>query len=310
MTAAISVETCPTALPARNEVTPSLLLRRAALYVELIKPRIAMMVGLTVAAGFVLASPGTIDAFRLIAGVLGICLTAAASSVWNQVLERDTDQLMTRTAGRPLPTGRISSPETAWFGTALLVVGVVWLWMVVNPLTAVLSMATCLSYVLIYTPLKRRSILATTIGAIPGAMPPVLGWTAAGGQLDAGALALFALLFVWQFPHFLAIAWLYREQYSQAGLRMWPRDERVAVLTQLTYAAVLIPVSLLPRAAMLAGGTSTVVAVLAGLWYLIKTFQFTVLRTPTAARSLIHTSLIHLPLVLTAFAVDHWRLLQ
>ena len=313
MSAAVSV---PEALPANYppcSAAPALwpmVAARLGIYVELVKLRISSMVAVTVAAGFVLASTTTIDLNRLCLGVIGICLTAAASSVWNQVLERDTDRLMPRTSGRPLPSGRISVVETSTFALCLGVVGVIWLWCLVNPLTCGLSLATSLAYVLIYTPLKRRSIASTTFGAIPGAMPAVLGWTAAGGHLDLGALSLFALLFAWQFPHFLAIAWLSREQYARAGLYLWPRDERVAALTALTYALVLIPLSFLPHAAVLTGGMSTVIALCAGMWYLYKTIQFTRRRTVETARALIHTSLIYLPLVLTAFTVEHVRLWQ
>src|SRR5690606_6059512 len=182
----------------------------------------------------------------------------------------------------------------------------------VNVTTAVLTLLTLVMYVGLYTPLKRHTSLCTAIGAIPGALPPVLGWTAGGGAMDLGALALFAILFLWQFPHFLAIAWLYRHQYEGAGLKMLPRNRtsRIVGLLAVTYAVVLIPASLLPQAATLAGDLYLVAAIGLGLMYLVAAVHFAWQETRTSARRLLFASLIYLPTLLLVLTFDHLRLLM
>ena len=247
------------------EISASQSIARWRDYLTLAKPRIAVMGLVTVALGFMLGSTAEWQAERLAHALFGIGLVAISCSVLNQWLERDSDRLMARTANRPLPAGRLAPNEVLGCGVLLGVVGFADLVLAVNVLTAILAFGTLLLYVAVYTPLKRQTSLCTAVGAIPGAMPPVLGWVAAGGQLDAGAFALFATLFVWQFPHFLAIAWLYRHQYASAGLRMLPQAEPHSKITGwmcVVYALALVPVSLLLKDAALAGDLFAVV----GIW--------------------------------------------
>lgn len=295
-------------LTARSQVIP-----RWREYLALTKPRIAVMGLVTVALGFSLAAIGEWSAVTLGHSLLGIGLIAASCSALNQWLERDSDRLMARTANRPLPSGRLSAHEVLAFGLGLWFVGVIELIWFVNGLTALLASATLLLYVAVYTPLKRRTSFCTAIGAIPGAMPPVLGWVAAGGELDAGAFALFATLFIWQFPHFLAIAWLYREQYAAAGLRMLPQTRpapRVIGWLCVGYALALIPVSLLLKDAALAGDVFAVIAIVLGFGYVAFSVRFLLNESVRTARQLLWFSLVYLPALLLALTWDHWRLLS
>ena len=280
-------------------------------FVELCKPKIAIMGLYTVAIGFFVGSRGLWNAPLLLNSLLGVGLVAVACSVLNQLIERETDRRMFRTATRPLPTGRISPSEALVFGLTAGVIGLTWLALRVNLLTAVLGAVTLLSYVGLYTPLKRWSGLSTVIGAIPGALPPVLGWTAAGGALDAGAFALFATLFLWQFPHFLAIAWLLREQYANAGLKMMPRlSGRGIGLLAVGYGAALIPASLLPRFCGLAGDFYALTAIGLGLAYLWSAIGFARHGDDAAARRVLWASFLYLPTLLAVLTLDHWRLLS
>ena len=280
-------------------------------FVELCKPKIAVMGLYTVAIGFFVGSRGLWNASLLLHSLFGVGLVAVACSVLNQLIERDTDHRMFRTACRPIPTGRISPSEALVFGLTAGVVGLTWLALRVNALTSILGAVTLLSYVGMYTPLKRWSGLSTVIGAIPGALPPVLGWTAAGGSLDAGAFALFATLFLWQFPHFLAIAWLLREQYASAGLKMMPRlSGRGIGLLAVGYGAALIPASLLPRFCGLAGDFYTLTAIGLGLAYLWSAIGFARHGDDPAARRVLWASFLYLPTLLAVLTVDHWRLLS
>jgi protoheme IX farnesyltransferase len=284
---------------------------RVRAYIELSKPKIAVMGLFTVAVGFFVGSQGLWNSGLLLSSLFGVGLVAVACSVLNQLIERDTDALMIRTARRPLPSARISSAEALAFGLICGVSGLLWLATQVNPLTATLGAATLVSYVGIYTPLKRYSGLSTVIGAIPGALPPVLGWTAAGGTLDEGALALFALLFLWQFPHFLAIAWLLRAQYAGAGLKMMPRlSGRGIGLLAVGYAAVLIPASLMLRSSGLAGTFYSLTAIGLGVGYLWSSIQFARHGDDASARRVLWASFLYLPTLLAVLTLDHWRLLS
>ncbi len=285
---------------------------RLADYVELTKPRIAVMVLLTVTVGYTLACEGNWQLPVVAATLLGVALVASASNALNQYLERFSDAAMPRTAGRPLPGGTMTPREVLVFGVACGGAGTLWLALTVNGLTSLLTLCTLLLYVGVYTPLKPRTSLCTTVGAVPGALPPVLGWAAARGSLDPGALALFAVLFLWQFPHFLAIGWLYRKQYDAAGLQMLPknRSDRVVGLFAVTYALVLVPASLLPRAFGLAGDVYVVTAVLLGLMYLAGAVRFAMTESRTSAKGLLLTSLIYLPSLLLVLTFDHLRLLM
>ena len=286
---------------------------RLAEYVVLSKPRIGTMVLVSVAVGFTLATEQGFDIKLLAAALLGIGLSAAASSILNQWVERETDALMPRTANRPLPAGRVSESEALWLGVTLAIVSTIWLAATVNVTTAVLTLATCLMYVGVYTTLKPITSICTAIGAIPGAMPLVLGWTAAGGELSYGALVLFAILYIWQFPHFLAIAWIYQDQYRGAGLKMLPADgERPSLvgLIAVVHAMVLLPVTLWARSLGLAGDAYALTAIILGCWYLLASVRFASEPNVLTARRLLWTSLAHLPMLLAALTIDHVRLLR
>ena len=280
-------------------------------FVELCKPRIAVVGLYTVAIGFFVGSRGMWNVSLLLHTLLGVGLVAVACSVLNQFIERETDQRMERTAVRPLPTGRVSSGEALVFGLLAGTAGLVWLALHVNSLTCLLGALTLLSYVGLYTPLKRWTSLATVVGAVPGALPPVLGWTAAGGELDAGAFSLFVLLFLWQFPHFLAIAWLLRNQYANAGLKMMPRlGGRGIGLLAVVYGAALIPASLMPRFVGLAGDFYFLTAIGLGAGYLWSSIGFARRGDDASARRVLWASFLYLPTLLAVLTLDHWRLLS
>ena len=286
---------------------------RPADFLELTKPRIAVMALITVTVGFALGSSRSgWDWGLLLDALFGITLVAAASSTWNQVLERDSDAMMKRTRNRPLPAGRIASSDAVLFGLLTAVLGLLHLALQVNLLTALLALLTLVTYVGIYTPLKRRTALCTAIGAVPGALPPVLGWTAARGTLDAEALVLFAILFLWQFPHFLAIIWKYRAEYGAAGLKMLPTAGRFPLAGWLaaTYSLALIPVSLLPSELAMSGLGYALAALILGCGYAGFSVAFLVSQSPNSARRLIFASLVYLPLVLAALTWDHFFLLR
>ncbi len=283
---------------------------------ELFKVRVTGMVLVTGWAGFYLGSmqSGISSVQRgLLDTLIGIGLVSAGAGALNQALERTTDALMIRTADRPLPSGRISLMQGIAAGIGSLALGAWWLLLHTNLLTVSLALLTAFTYVAIYTPLKRVTSMATFVGAFPGAMGPLLGWTAARGRIEWPAVALFAILFVWQFPHFMAIAWLYRDDYARANIRMLPvvqPDGLSTVVEALFYAVLMIPVSLAPWKLGLAGPTYAVVASLLGLIYLAYTVRFArILRAPTptesrmVARDLLKVSVIYLPLLLTTLMV-------
>ncbi|MFN6103733.1 MAG: heme o synthase [Planctomycetaceae bacterium] len=282
-------------------------------FIVLGKPRIAIMSLLVVAAGYFLGLADGYQAAPLWPTLGGIGLVAVASSALNQVLERRTDALMRRTSRRPLPAGRLGLLEAASFGVCTGLAGLAWLLAVTNLQTTVWSAVTLVMYVFVYTPLKRQLPLATSIGAIPGAMPVVLGWLAAGRNLDSSAFTLFAIQFLWQFPPFLAIAWIYREDYARAGLKMLPtRHEipRVTGMLALAYAVALVPVSLLPTWFDLAGRLYLVGALGLSLWYVWSALQFALAEDRDSARSLLRTSLVYLPVLLALLVWDHYQLLS
>lgn len=280
---------------------------RGADLVELAKPRITLMVALTAAAGFLLASEASVDLALLAHTVFGTALLAAGASALNQVLERDLDRLMHRTANRPLPAGRMEVDAALLFGVLLAVGGMFYLALLAHPLAALVGAATLAGYVFVYTPLKRVSSLATLVGAVPGAAPPVIGWAAAQGELGLGAWLLFALLFLWQLPHFLAIAWLYRVDYERAGLPMLsvvdPEGGRVG-RQALLYGAALVPVSLMPAAMGLAGAAYFVGALALGLLFAGCAAAFAFAQSIASARRLLIASVLYLPAVLGVLLVD------
>ncbi len=229
---------------------------RLADYVALAKPRLNVLVVATSAAGYYLGSIGTPDLWKMAVSVAGTALVAGGAAALNQVYERDTDALMRRTRSRPLPDGRVPVHEARMFGGALSAIGLALLAARANGLATALAAATLLIYLVVYTPMKRRSPLATLVGAVPGALPPVIGWTASHGAISSGGAALFAIVFLWQIPHFMAIAWLYRDDYRLAGFPMLPvieRDGRSTGRQAVIYAAVLLPASLMPTLIGLSG---------------------------------------------------------
>jgi heme o synthase len=279
---------------------------------ELFKVRVTGMVIITGWAGFYLGSmqSGISSLQRgLLDTLVGIGLVSAGASALNQALERSTDALMLRTADRPLASGRIPLGAGIAAGIGALALGAIWLLLHTNLLTVALALLTAFTYVAVYTPLKRVTTLATFIGAFPGAMGPLLGWTAARGRIEWPAVALFAILFVWQFPHFMAIAWLYRHDYARAGIRMLPvvqPDGLSTVVEALFYAVLMIPVSLAPWKLGMAGNTYALLASALGLVYLAYTIRFArVLRARSEAesrmlaRDLLKVSVIYLPVLLT-----------
>jgi len=290
---------------------------RLADYRELFKVRVTTMVVVTAWAGFYLGSMRSgISSVQtgLLETLVGIGLVSAGSSALNQALERKSDAKMIRTADRPLPTGRIGLAHGILLGLLAVAVGAIWLTLRANLLTGTLTMLTAFSYVAIYTPLKRYTPLATFIGAFPGAMPPLIGWVAARGTIEWPAVALFAVLFVWQFPHFMAIAWLYREDYGRAGIRMLPvvqPDGWSTAFEAIVYAVIMIPVSLLPVYLHMAGRIYGAAALLLGIFYLAYTVRFSritrahsVIESRRYARDLLKVSVIYLPLLLTAMMLN------
>ena len=283
--------------------------------VELTKPGITLMVVLTAGLGFLLAESAAhrgLSLLLLVETLVGTGLISAGGSALNHVLERDTDARMRRTANRPLPSGRLDPDAALLVGVVLGVAGMVYLALAVNLLTALLGAVALAGYVFVYTPLKRVSSLATIVGAIPGAIPPMMGWSAVTGRLGLAAWVLFAILFLWQMPHFLAIAWLCRDDYERAGFPMLtvldPEGRRTARQVIL-YGAALVPVSLMPAALGLMGGVYLAGALVLGLVYLGAGLVFARRRTLPAARWLMLASILYLPAVLLAMLLDRIVLL-
>jgi heme o synthase len=277
-------------------------LARTADYLALVRPRMAVMILLTVLIGGLLAGDSLIPSAALLHAVCATGLVTAAASVLNQWLERDADARMNRTENRPLPAGRLSSLEVVTLGVVLLVCGLAYMLLAVpHALAAAVTAFTFASYVGIYTPAKRLTTLNTLIGAVPGALPPVIGWTAVTGRLDVGALALFLIVFVWQVPHFLAIAWMYRDDYARAGLKMLTVGDRKAERTaqqMLLYGLALVPVSLAPANLGVAGPAYALGASVLGAYFLWPIARFQGDRSVPAARRVLKASLVYLPGVL------------
>lgn len=279
----------------------------AADYVALTKPRITCLVLVTAAAGFYLGSPGVPDLVLLGHALLGIALVAGGTNAMNQVLERDVDARMARTRRRPLPAGRLGTTQAALFAGVLAVAGTAYLAIAVNGLTALLAGLTFLVYDLAYTPLKRLHSVATLVGAIPGALPIVGGWTAARGALGPGAWALFAILFFWQLPHFLALAWLFRDDYRRAGLRMLTVEDPSGRATRhqaIVYCLTLVPVSLLPVPLGLAGVAYFWGALALSLLFTAWAVRFALRPAAATARGLFRYSILYLPALLSLLVVD------
>jgi protoheme IX farnesyltransferase len=279
---------------------------------ELFKVKVTTMVLVTTWAGFYLGSIRsgiTSVQTGLLETLVGVALVSAGASALNEALERKSDAKMIRTANRPIVTGRISLAQGLALGLGAVVLGGFWLLYCTNLLTVGLALTTVFTYVAIYTPLKRVTTLATFLGAFPGAAGPLLGWTAARGQIEWPGVALFAILFVWQFPHFMAISWLYRHDYARAGIKMLPvvqPDGLSTVIEALVYAVLMIPVSLAPYWLHMAGLPYAILASILGLFYLAYTIRFARILRATSetesrmfARDLLKVSVIYLPLLLT-----------
>ena len=269
-------------------------------YLELTKPRITFMVVLSALAGFCMASKNGINWTQFLHFALGVSLLSSGTSTLNQFLERESDKLMRRTMRRPLPAGRLSASAALVFGLLTAVLGEAYLALVVNPLTAWLGLAALVSYVLMYTPLKQRTTLCTAIGAFPGALPPLLGWAAASNEIALGGGVMFAILFLWQFPHFHAIAMMYAEDYARANIKMLPVVEPDLISTSLQiigYAALLMPISFLPFFLGMSGWVYLFAAILLGTGFLYISINTAYTKTKADARTLLKTSVIYLPIL-------------
>jgi protoheme IX farnesyltransferase len=267
-------------------------------YVELTKPRITLLVVLTAAAGYALGSKSGVDFLGLTHLSIGIALLSSGIGALNQYLERDLDRLMRRTASRPLPAGRLSPTGALIFGTVLCCAATGYLAVFTNMQSSIFGVLTLASYLFVYTPLKTKTTMSTVLGAFPGAMPPFIGWVAARGEAGLEAWVLFAILFLWQFPHFLAIAWMYREDYARAGVRMLPVVEpegRVTGQQIILYAMLLVPVSLLPYPMKLAGTVYLIGALVLGAVFLFYSVRAAIRRTTRGARELLLASVLYLP---------------
>ena len=285
--------------------------RRGALlndYWALTKPRLNFLVVLTSAAGYYLGTIGRPDWWAMAQAVAGTALVAGGAAVLNQVYERDTDRLMRRTRMRPLPDGRVRPEEARVFGLVLAAAGLALLGFAANRVAALLALATLTVYLIVYTPMKRRSPASTLVGAVPGALPPLIGWAAAQGGVGAGGWTLFAIVFVWQIPHFMALAWMYRDDYGSAGFPMLPviePDGRRTGRQALLYSAALLPISLAPAWFGVAGPAYLSVAAVLGAAFLWLAARFASSRTDTAARRLFFASIAYLPLLWAAMILDH-----
>src|ERR1700741_1192224 len=280
---------------------------RVAAYLELTKPRITFLIVLTAAAGFALASPGHVDYRAMLTAMVGIPLLSSGIATINQYMERDLDALMRRTANRPLPSGKLLPWEALAFGSGLTVAAEIYLAVLVNPLTALLGLTVIAGYLFAYTPLKTRTSLSTMVGAFPGAVPPLIGWAAARGDIGLEAWVLFAILFLWQFPHFLAIAWMYREDYSRAGILMLPvvePDGRITAQQIVVYTVLLLPVSLLPTAMGISGRFYFFGAIVLGLLFLYSSIRAALSMSRQQAKQLLLASVLYLPLLFILMVVN------
>ena len=285
-------------------------------YVELTKPRITWLILMSTAIGYFFGLPRTgswrsflsgVDLVSLFHTIVGTALIASGTAALNQWVEREADRRMRRTAQRPLPAGRLRADRALAFGVALSVLGFLELWLGVNLLSGLIGAFTLASYLFLYTPLKRRTWWSTTIGAIPGAMPPVIGYAAAAGTLSHEAWVLGAILFLWQFPHFYSIAWMYRDDYARAGIRMLPvvePDGRSTARQIVVYGMALIPVSLTPALMGMSGIVYGVGALVLGLWFLYSGVRVALDRNIIRARHVLLASVLYLPLIYGLMLLD------
>ena len=288
-------------------ITPSLAQTRVADYAQLVRPRLALLVLATTAASWRLAAREDAALLPLMCAMVGTALLFAGASALNQLLERNTDALMQRTANRPLPAGRIQTGSVLILGCGLSALGLAVLLAIGQPLAAGLGAFALVAYVLVYTPLKTVTTLNTLIGAIPGAVPALIGWAAARGRLDAGALAMFLMVFLWQIPHFLAIAWMYRDEYAAAGLHMLPVFDPSGVETgrqMVRYTLILTLAGLLPSLIGVCSWLMGLGALVLGAMFVERTVRFARHCTTSAARQVFHGSLVYLSALLVLFVLD------
>jgi protoheme IX farnesyltransferase len=289
------------------QTTQLTLASRAGAYLTLTKPDVSLLVLMTTGAGFYMGARGPVDWLRLAHTVFGTMLIAAGTAALNHYIERDSDRYMRRTAARPLPSGVLKPNEALLFGVGLAIAGAADLSLAGGALASALGILTCLSYLLAYTPLKKRTVWATFVGAFPGAVPPMIGWAAATGSLDRGAWVLFAILFLWQFPHFHAIAWMYRDDYSRAGILMLPvvdrdgsRTFRQIILTSIA----LIGISLLPSLLGLTGALYFFGALAVSNALLQVCLWAASTKSNARAKWLMHATVLHIPLLLGLMMYD------
>jgi protoheme IX farnesyltransferase len=281
--------------------------RRAADFYELTKPRIVLMVLITAFVGYYAGSGRLPDYLHLLQMLVGTALAAGGTLTLNQFLERDTDAMMDRTRRRPLPDGRLHPNDALWFGIVLTCAGLGYLALTVNILSGLVAATISLSYLLAYTPMKRMSSLCVPVGAVPGALPPVIGWVAARGELSIDAWVLFAIMFLWQVPHTLAIAYLYRDDFAKAGIQFLPVIEPDGESTNrqiIVHCAALLAVSLLPTLIGLAGAVYFFTAFVLGIGFLASGVSLVMTPARAGARRLLFASLIYLPALLLVMALD------
>jgi len=285
-------------------------------YLELTKPRITWLILMSTGIGYFFGLPSnahwwdflkSVNLLSLLHTILGTALIASGTAALNQWYEREADHKMRRTAGRPLPSGRMVPVHALLFGMSLAGAGFVELWLGVNLLSGLIAAFTLASYLLLYTPMKQRTWWSTTVGAIPGAMPPMIGYAAAAGVITRESWVLFAILFLWQFPHFYSIAWMYKDDYARAGIRMLPvvePDGRSTARQIVLYGLALIPVSLIPGMLGMSGRIYLIGALLLGLWFLYSGVRVALERSLVRARGVLITSVIYLPLIYGLMLLD------
>ncbi|MFM8834037.1 MAG: heme o synthase [Cytophagales bacterium] len=280
---------------------------KAKAYFELLKPRLSFLVAFSCAFGYALATNGSIELLTITMLTIGGFLLSGASVCINQIIEKDLDSIMTRTMNRPLPTGRVSVQEATWFALLCIALSVLILWMYTNPLTVILSVISMLLYSFLYTPLKRVGPVAVFVGAIPGALPPLLGWVAATGSISHEAMIIFGIQFIWQFPHFWAIAWVADDDYKKAGFKLLPsgggKDLNTAIQI-MVYTLFLIPLGLLPAKFGITGLDSGIVATVCGAAFFGQTFSLMKTGSTQSAKRIMFGSFLYLPIVQIAYLLD------
>jgi protoheme IX farnesyltransferase len=288
-------------------VVPSAEKGWVGVFSELFKARLTLLVLLTTLVGFYIGYRGPMDYLLMMHALLGTALVASGASALNQLWEKDYDAKMRRTQNRPLPSGRLQPSTVFWIGTACSLGGLIYLYLGVNAITALIGASSLVSYVFIYTPMKRVTWLNTAIGAVPGALPPLMGWTAARGEVSREGWALFAILAFWQLPHFLAIAWIYKDEYAKAGFKMLPLvdpDGHRTARQALSHTLGLLPISLCPFLFKMVGPIYLAGALMLGIAFCYFALQFARDLTIPRARQLFYVSILYLPALLTVMVLD------